>query len=188
MARKYQGMGGNVLEFMLCPGSSTIFFKISDKNVESSVSIAYVDAREIKDDLVEHLGEAQGPLPVGTIVVGEGLTEAQKTRLDEADKWEALRESLHGISWLRTQEGSIFWRALSDRCSNVIACMIAEKKRRELPVRSDVGNTSVLAIGDAVSVTHSGYPSSPFITPDQARELATALVKHAEAAEKGGRK
>lgn len=71
------------------------------------------------------------PLPIGTIRVGEGLTDSQKENLNEREAWSKLLSALHGISWLRTQEGNMFWRVLADRATNVYHCMGEEKKRIE---------------------------------------------------------
>lgn len=143
--------------------------------------------RELRDQINEHLGDKAEPSPVGTIVVGEGLTEAQKSHVDEKPQWEALVAALHGFSWNRTQECGLFWRTLLDRAHNIIACMEQEKKSQLSPILDHVQGISLETTRTSsafVMVKQDGAPSRRALRPEEARELAAALVKHADAAEK----
>lgn len=174
----YADKSARLMVYRTCSGNALQFMAVGN----SSVYVGNKDLYGLRDQLNEHLGEAPKPLPVGTIVVGEGLTEAQKERTGELPRWEALSTALHGISWLRTQEGGLFWRALMDRCLNVISSMQAEQKRRETPPRIDVAHFSVKANGEGVNLTYDPYRKEA-LSPSQARELAAALNKHADAVE-----
>lgn len=65
---------------------------------------------------------------VGTIVVGEGLTEAQKLNPPNLETLEKAREGLNGFSWLAPQEGRLFWETLDHRIANLISCVENLKK------------------------------------------------------------
>ncbi len=151
-----------------------------------TVLLANEELRRLRDQINEHLGELPKPLPVGTIVVGEGLTDSQKEHLDEVLRWVQLKEALHGVSWRRTHEGGQFWAAIVDRISNVITCMNAEKKRREQPVKTHVAHFTVCAKDGKVNVS-SDPKYKDDIFPGYARALAAALNKHADAAENASR-
>lgn len=143
------------------------------------------ELRKLRDQINEHLNETPKPLPVGTIVVGEGLTEAQKTHCSEAVEWGKLRGALNCVSWLRTQEGGLFWGAVRDRARNIEASMHAEKKRREVPeVTSVQGITAANISGPWVIIGVEGETNKRSLSPNEARRFSAALLKHADLAEK----
>lgn len=166
------------------PGESGPVYMVLDRRDGCGMYLQLGDVRKIRDTLNEHLGETQKSLPVGTIVVGEGLTEAQKTFCGEAVEWEKLEVVLDTVSWLRTQEGSVFWGTVRDRVQNIVACMKAEKKRNEVPKPDYVQGVSVATTGEWISVGMQNVLPKRSLTPGESRTLATALIKHADAAEK----
>jgi hypothetical protein len=131
---------------------------------------------------------APAPLPIGTIVVGEGLTEAQTTllpsgKLIDADATSHAANALEGFHWDCTVEGLEFWRTIRDRLSSMSAALRASAAPKHPEPMIDVAGFTIEHSGPGVRVTTQH--DSNFATPAQARALAAALVAQADAAEAG---
>jgi hypothetical protein len=129
---------------------------------------------------------APSPLPVGTIVVGEGLTEAQTTllpsgKLIDADATSHAANALEGFHWDCTVEGLEFWRTIRDRLSSMSVALRASAAPKEAEPMINVAGFTIEHSGPGVRVTTQH--DSNFATPAQARVLAAALVAQADAAE-----
>lgn len=171
-------------------GSPLLRFQVQDG---SEIDLGHDQLRALRDQITAHLGDAapDKPLPVGTIVVGTGLTEAQMKHLPSPTVLKNIENNLWGRNntfiWRDTAEGDEFWRDIHTRIAAMVCDVEAELARREeaakRPKRTDVGAFSVTTSSAAVDLRGGGYaPSS--LSPSYARELAAALVKHADAAEK----
>ena len=143
--------------------------------------------RALRDQINAHLGEESKPLPVGTIVVGKGLTEAQKKNPPNVEYLSGLRYALSRLIWGEAEEGRVFWDTLYRRVDDMERAVREEKSRQEeeakKPKSTDAGAYKVETSASTV-VMRKYYAQGDFMSPKEARDLAAALVKHAEAAEK----
>jgi hypothetical protein len=140
--------------------------------------------------LVRHVltQAAPAPFPVGTIVVGEGLTEAQTTllpsgKLIDADATSHAANALEGFHWDCTVEGLEFWRTIRDRLTSMAAALRAGAAPKQ-PEPMTVADVTVrlsdyLPNGLSISINDEAV----LLTKAEARALAAALVAQADAAE-----
>lgn len=176
-----------------------MWFRVEDERGASGsgVSLPGDQLRALRAQIDKHLGDTtlapdRKPLPVGTIVVGKGLTEVQKKNLPDAGNLRALAATLNNniksFDWQDTEEKSFFWLKIHERLMSMANAVDEEKERQKTPLSETVsGFTVSTTMGGNVSIRQSvgGYVD---LTTNNARALAAALVAHAEHAEKSSSK
>jgi hypothetical protein len=132
---------------------------------------------------------ARSPLPVGTIVVGEGLTEEQEAwpaekKRDEAVSFEKASQAIFSFRWSATIEGTGFWRdlhlALNDRATAL--CASAAPKQPEPVTVVDFTVSGSTDDPNFIAV-YRDYAGDTLLNAPEARALAAALIAKADEAE-----
>lgn len=158
------------------------------------IRLAPRDLRALRDQITAHLGDVPKPepLPVGTIVTGKGLTEAQKSNLPNLDYLKdfvhKMGQNVSGMSWHDTEEGYSFWDAVHKRLADLRKSVADEKMRREkapepfkiFAVEVSHGTNSYREPRAIIRINNQ----QQMLSASNTRALAAALIQHADASEK----
>jgi hypothetical protein len=156
-----------------------------------SITLSSATLRALRDEISAHLGDKPAAISVGTIRTGEGLTEEMKNgRFDagSASRFRAMQIALKGATggswWNGTQEGYDFWEKIHWRLGDLARHVEMVFQEREKRVDFVVIADTVVGSCTGTSVYVSVRSNAQHFSPEKARELAAALTKHADAAEK----
>lgn len=145
------------------------------------------ELKRLRDQIDDRIGPKETHPPVGTIVCGTGLTEAQKRavrRIDTKRLSEARGILNSAFNWSDTAEDSSFWRAINLRLVDIIQSAEAEMSKPDKVGAVEI--TSHTTVGVALT-NRSPYGTSRTAAADmtaaEARELAAVLTKHADRVE-----
>jgi uncharacterized protein YodC (DUF2158 family) len=150
---------------MVTPDGRAVKFLMTEDT--DSVYLTEVDVRRLRDQLNEFLAES-ADLPVGTVRVGAGLTEAQWTGLSEDDIRECARNChqaemslMNAFGWVLSEEGDALWRTVRDRLAdlsgsfNAKANEVAAARTTTEPAKASEVPTT-FKIGDVVQHRSGG--------------------------------